>query len=113
MVVKESLKMKRITALPEKAMVLLGLGLLLLSQACSYQEALRGKHENQLDGHHIVIMKPCGLFTENTTRIENSPGRTKYEYICGETNVSMVLKDHELSVNGQSYGTIKEDDSIT
>src|ERR1044071_4709696 len=113
MAVKELSKMKKIKALPEKAMMLPGLALLLLSQACSYQEALRGQHENQVDGHHIVIMKPCGLFTENTTRIENVAGRTKYEYICGETNVSMVLKDNELSVNGQSYGTINEDDSIT
>jgi hypothetical protein len=103
----------RIKAMPKKSMILPGLALLFLSQGCSYQEALRGKHENQVDGHHIVIMKPCGLFTENTTRIENVPGRTKYEYICGETNVSMVLKDNELSVNGQSYGMISEDDSIT
>jgi hypothetical protein len=94
-------------------MILPGLALLLLSQGCSYQEALRGKHENQVGSHQVVVMKPCGLFTENSTIIENIPGRTKYEYICGETNVSMVLKDNELSVNGQSYGTINEGDSIT
>ena len=94
-------------------LVLPSMVFLFLAQGCSYREALRGKHENQVGSHQVTIIRPCGLFTENTTRIENLPGRTKYEYVCGETKVTIGLKDNELTVNGQSYGAIKEGDSIT
>jgi hypothetical protein len=81
-------------------------------QGCSYREALRGKHEDMLGSHQVTINKPCSLFTENATRIENVPGLIKYQYTCGETNVAIVLKDEELTIYDKSYGRLGEGDSI-
>jgi len=105
------MKMKNIFR--KSILILPALVLLLLAQGCSYQEALRGRHENDVGSHHVVVIKPCGLFSENTTKIENVPGHTMYEYTCGETRVAMMLKDGELTVNDKNYGAINEGDSIT
>lgn len=83
-----------------------------LLEGCSYREALSGKHENMLDSHQLTINKPCTLFTENMTRMENVPGYTKYEYTCGETRVFIVLNNEELTVNNRDYGRLNEGDSI-
>ncbi|MBA2732517.1 MAG: hypothetical protein H0U54_06460 [Acidobacteria bacterium] len=84
----------------------------LFLEGCSYQEALSGKHEGTVESHQLTINKPCSLFTENTIRIETSPGQTKYQYTCGNTRVFIVLKNEELTVNEKSYGKLKDGDSI-
>ncbi|MDT4952993.1 MAG: hypothetical protein QOJ02_1131 [Acidobacteriota bacterium] len=106
------MKIHAITKNEKLTISLLCLALVFLSQGCSYQEAISGKHENLVGSHQITIMKPCRLFTENTTRVENHPEQTKYEYTCGDTSVSISLKDEELIVNEKSYGTINKGDSI-
>ena len=92
--------------------VLAGVSTVLFLQGCSYQEALRGKHEELLDSHQVTINKPCSLFTENMTRIEKLPEQTKYQYTCGKTDVRIVLKNEELTVNEKHYGRINNGDSI-
>ena len=92
--------------------VLAGVATVLFLQGCSYKEALRGKHEDLLDSHQVTINKPCSLFTENMTIIERHPEQTKYQYTCGKTDVRIVLKDEELTVNEKQYGRINKGDSI-
>ncbi len=85
---------------------------LLLSCAC-----IRFRHEPtdvDLGSHYVSVRPHCD--TKSTTahrRFEEdgSSRITHYEFTCGD--VTVLIRDNLLTVNGKSYGTLTDGDQIS
>jgi hypothetical protein len=84
---------------------------LFFSSAC-----LRFHHEPTSEelGTHVVSVRPqCdGPSTSSHSRYEKdgSSRITHYEFKCGDTTV--LIRNNTLTVNGKSYGPLREGDRI-
>ena len=68
----------------------------------------------ELGTYHLSVRPQCD-FTSTTTHSRSEPdGTTRvthYELTCG--NVTVLVGDNLLSVNGKSYGTLIDGDQIS
>jgi hypothetical protein len=65
-------------------------------------------------GTYVVSIRPqCGVLsttTHNRTEEDGTSHITHYEFKCDDTTV--LIRDNTLTVNGKSYGTLREGDQI-
>ena len=65
-------------------------------------------------GTHVVSIRPqCDVPSTTSHRRYEKDGSshiTHYEFKCGETTV--LIRDNTLTVNGKSYGPLREGDQI-
>lgn len=70
--------------------------------------------ETDLGTHHLSVRPNCQAASTHSESHTDEKGKTEilsYEYKCGDTTV--LIRGDELTVNGKSYGSLKEGDSIT
>ena len=63
--------------------------------------------------HHVSVVPSCQPASTHSERKYENDGSSKilyYEFNCGDTFVR--LDGNALSVNGKSYGTLNEGDTI-
>ena len=76
-------------------------------QGCSMKLSVNAKSETDMGSHHVVV-KPGATFTSSSS----SKGRnvTDHRYTCGD--VTVTIRNEELTVNDRTYGLLKPNDSI-
>jgi hypothetical protein len=70
--------------------------------------------ETDFGSHHVTVLPACQNASTHSQRNYESDGTSKilfYEFKCGETTVR--LDGNALTVNGKSYGSINEGDTIS
>lgn len=70
--------------------------------------------ETDLGAHHVSVRPNCQDASTHSEAHTDENGKKEilsYEYKCGDTTV--LIRGNELTVNGKSYGSLKEGDSIT
>lgn len=85
--------------------------LTLLAVACT--KNTNSAHELQFAKHHITIKPQCRGASESEESESDNSGRNdfvSYSYTCGETTVR--IHNNSLSVNGKSYGSLNDDDTL-
>jgi hypothetical protein len=91
--------------------VVVAVCLLLVSAACL--KISRSPTETMLGTHHVKVRPQCqGSSSRSVTKTEKD-GTSRivsYEFDCGDTRIS--IRDTTLSVNGKSYGTLNDNDSV-
>jgi hypothetical protein len=73
----------------------------------------RTPRETDLGSHHIIVVPDCQDAATHSERHYESDGSSKvlfYEFTCGQT--TMRLDGNALTVNGKSYGSLNEGDTI-
>jgi hypothetical protein len=73
----------------------------------------RTPRETDLGSHHVSVVPGCQHASTHSYRQYESDGSSKilfYEFNCGDTSVR--LDGNALYVNGKSYGTLNEGDTI-
>jgi len=73
----------------------------------------REPREAKLGSHQVSVLPSCQHASTHSQRHYENDGSSKilfYEFTCGDTSVR--LDGNALSVNGKSYGTLNEGDTI-
>jgi len=94
-----------------RSLVAIAVLALFVCPACKYE---RPASTAQLGGHDISIRPYCDSSSSSTNRRYERDGSTEvvsYMLTCGDTTVSIRL--NMLTVNGKSYGPLKDFDRIT
>ena len=83
--------------------------LVLFIAGCSDMNTLViNKAEENIDGHQVVI-KPC---RNSYTRTEaDTPTNRQHVFGCGD-RTKVEIRNDALTVNGKSYGTLTQGDSV-
>src|SRR3954447_14106008 len=69
--------------------------------------------ETDLGTNHVTVVPSCMDSRTNSHRQYEKDGSSKilfYEFECGSTTV--YIEDHALNVNGKSYGTLNDGDTV-
>ena len=90
----------------------------LLFQGCnaSMKNSILGSSQNQAvtaEGKHKITVVPSPGLIVTRKGLEEHDGVAIYRhhYLLGH-KIELVIKNHELSVNGVRYGTLNEGDSV-
>ena len=70
-------------------------------------------HETELGSHHVRVTPDCQSASTHSNRHHEKDGSSRiefYEFKCGD--VTILIRDNTLNVNGKSYGTLNENDTI-
>ena len=97
--------------LKSHAYSLVVLSSLFFSSACIRFHHVPSKVE--LGSHHVSVRPQCDNKSTTAHRRFEEDGTsriTHYEFTCGD--VTVLIRDNTLTVNGKSYGTLTEGDQI-
>lgn len=67
----------------------------------------------ELGTYHLSVRPQCDFTSTTTHRRSEEDGTTSvthYEFACGD--VTVLIRDNTLAVNGKSYGTLIDGDQI-
>ena len=73
----------------------------------------RVPRETDLGSHHVRVTPDCQSASTHSNRHYEKDGSSRiefYEFKCGD--VTILIRDNTLTVNGKPYGTLNENDII-
>jgi hypothetical protein len=90
---------------------LIVVSLLVVDTACISIQHMPSK--TQLGTHSVSVMPRCDFSTTSSSHHTDADGTTRvthYELKCGDTVI--LIRDNTLTVDGKSYGPLKQGDEI-
>ena len=100
-----------ITKHPRRLIVRVSVIALVFGSACITINRI--PRETDLGSHHVKVTPACQSASTHSNRHYEKDGSSRiefYEFKCGD--VTILIRDNLLNVNGKSYGTLNENDII-